>query len=274
MTKKSLFATKVMSATRGRHFLSLLSEIKNIKTMATEHLTIPAVCPGTDLKFRISTTKDDFTLAGDKWNIVIKNSMGRTVHRISKNDCYYDSEGRWYFNIQNPQLGTYTAIFIGAYEDEDYDESQRIWTDRQVLFVCREGCMMRKRRSRHMPYPACPVHYEQVWACSIDGEDYLADCYGRYVYAADGKRIQFTSDLTQTIEDMGKVKMKMKGEEFLQLIEGKDPNGAVNTIPELMDVMQGVDDKETIPQKIQDEIDENEEENEATDSDIDEIFED
>ena len=66
----------------------------------------------------------------------------------------------------------------------------------------------------------------------------------------------------------------MKGEEFLQLIEGKDPNGAVNTIPELMDVMQGVDDKETIPQKIQDEIDENEEENEATDSDIDEIFED
>ncbi len=71
---------------------------------------------------------------------------------------------------------------------------------------------------------------------------------------------------------MGKVKLKMTGEQFLQLIEGKDPNGAVNTIPELMQVMTGVDDQETIPQRIQDEIDDNEEENEATDSDIDEIF--
>jgi hypothetical protein len=238
--------------------------------MATEQRTIPAVCPGTDLKFRLTTTKDDFTLAGDKWNIVIKNNLGRTVRRITKNDCYYDDQGRWYFNITNPQVGTYTAIFIGAYEDEDYDEQQRIWTDRQVLFVCREGCMMRQRRQRHPA--ACPVQYEQVWSCSIDGEDYLADCYGRYVYTSDGHRIQFTNQLSNEVEDMGKVKMQMTGEQFLQLIEGKNPNGAVNTIPELMDVMQGVDDKETIPQKIQDEIDENEEENEATDSDIDEIF--
>ena len=123
--------------------------------MATEQRTIPAVCPGTDLKFRLTTTKDDFTLAGDKWNIVIKNNLGRTVRRITKNDCYYDDQGRWYFNITNPQVGTYTAIFIGAYEDEDYDEQQRIWTDRQVLFVCREGCVMRQRRQRHPA--ACPV---------------------------------------------------------------------------------------------------------------------
>lgn len=237
--------------------------------MTTENRTIPAVNPGTALKFRISTTKDDFSLATDKWNIVIK-SHGRTMRRISKADCYYDTEGRWYFNYSNPQPGTYVAIFIGAYEDEDYNAAERIWTDNQTLFVCREGCMMRQRRKHHPV--SCPVQYEQVWACNIDGEDYLADCNGNYIYTSDGKRIQFRSKLTQEIEDMGKVKLQMTGEQFLQLIEGKDPNGAVNTIPELMQVMTGVDDQETIPQKIQDEIDDNDEENEATDSDIDEIF--
>lgn len=238
--------------------------------MANEPKTIPAVNPGCNLKFRLSTTKDDFTLASDKWNIVIKNNLGRTTHRIAKKDCYYDTEGRYYFNILNPQVGTYTAIFVGAYEDEDYPEDRRIWTDRQVLFVCREGCMMRQRRKRHPS--ACPVEYEQVWACSVNGDDYLADCYGRYILTAEGDRIQFTNNLSNDVEEMGKVKLKMTGEQFVQLIEGKDPNGAVNTIPELMQVMTGVDDQETIPQRIQDEIDDNEEENEATDSDIDEIF--
>lgn len=238
--------------------------------MATEPKTIPAVNPGCNLKFRLTVTKDDFTLASDKWNIVIKNNLGRTTHRITKKDCYCDTEGRFYFNILNPQVGTYTAIFVGAYEDEDYPEDRRIWTDRQVLFVCREGCMMRQRRQHH---PSdCHVQYEQVWACSVNGNEYLCDCYGRYILTAEGDRIQFTNNLSNEVEEMGKVKMQMTGEDFLKLIEGKDSNGAVNTIPELMQVMTGVDDKETIPQRIQDEIDDNDEENEATDSDIDEIF--
>ena len=233
---------------------------------------IPAVSPGNDLKFRVTTTKEDFNLARDQFYIVIKNQYGRIVKRIAKNDCFYDSECRWYFNVENICEGTYYAFFIGSYDDEDYDKLRRVWTDRQLLFICRQGCMTGSRRTRHPQ--SCPVNYEQVWSVSVDGEDYLADCNGDYIYTSDGKRIQFSNQLSETIEnDMGKVKMKMTGDEFLQLIEGKDTNGAVNTIPELMDVMQGVDDKETIPQKIQDEIDENEEENEATDSDIDEIFE-
>lgn len=55
-----------MSVTCGRHFLILPVEIKNIKTMVTEHLTIPAVCPDTDMKFRLTTTKDDFNLTLDE----------------------------------------------------------------------------------------------------------------------------------------------------------------------------------------------------------------
>lgn len=72
---------------------------------------------------------------------------------------------------------------------------------------------------------------------------------------------------------MGKIKMQMTGEEFLKMWEQRDPNSEVNTIPEMMDVMRGITDDETIPQKIQQEIDENEQENEASDADIDSIFE-
>ena len=56
--------------------------------------TIPAAQTGTDLKFRVTTTKEDFNLARDYFNIVVKNSYGRVVARITKNDCFYDSEAR------------------------------------------------------------------------------------------------------------------------------------------------------------------------------------
>ena len=227
---------------------------------------IPAVAPGTDLKFRVTTTKDDFNLARDPFNVVIKNQYGRVTHRIQKNDCFYDSEGRWYFCVENPQPGEHYAVFVGAYEDDDYDKQKRIWHDRQPLFVCRDGCMETRRLSHHPE--ACPVNYEQVWSVSIDGEDYLCDCDGNYVYTADGKRIQFSNDISEIIEDMGKVKMKMTGEEFLLLVEGKNPNNEIDTLPELMDAMQGISDDTTVVE----EIEEKQEENEAGDDDIDEIF--
>ena len=228
--------------------------------------TIPAVAPGTDLKFRVTVTKDDFTLAGDSFMIVVKNSWGRVFRRILKTDCFYDTEGRWYFVVENPAPGEYTAVFTGTVEDEDFAKQRRFWTDRQSLFVCREGCTETARRRRRPE--GCPVQYEQVWTVGIDGEEYLADCHGRYVYTAEGRRIQFTNDLSDYVEDMGKVKMKMTGEEFLKLVEGKEPNSEVNTIPELMDAMRGISDDRTVI----DEIEEKQDENEAGDSDIDEIF--
>lgn len=232
--------------------------------------TIPAANPGTDLKFRVTTSKDDFNLARDDFNIVIKNQYGRVVARILKNDCFYDSEGRWYFNVENIKEGEHTAVFVGCYEDEDYDKQRRIWTDRQLLFVGREGCMETHRR--HLHPESCPVRYEQVWAVSVDGEDYLADCDGNYVYTAEGYRIQFSNDISEIVENMGKVKMKMTGQEFLKKWEGRDPNGEIDTIPEMFDAAHGISDDETIPQRIQKDIDEHDEENEASDADIDEIF--
>lgn len=226
---------------------------------------------GSDLKFRITTTKDDFTLAGCPFCIVIKNSYGRVVKRIQKGDCFFDTEGQWYFNVENVKEGLHTAVFVGAYEDDDYAKQQRTWTDIQPLYNGSVCCCT----TATDPHRCCEdhkVHYEQVWDVSIDGEDYLADRYGRYVYTSDGKRIMFKNQIIDDIEDMGKVKMKMTGEEFLKLMESKEPNSEINTIPELMDAMRGISDDETVQHDVDERIEAHDQENEASDEDIDSIF--
>ena len=233
--------------------------------------------PGSDLKFRITTKIPDFQLSEDHFEIVVKNQYGRVTHRIPKGDCFYDSEGRWYFGIEAVQEGSYIAVFSGRYEDDDYDKQRAVTTDIQPLTrVGRYG--MRKQPQPQPPVdedgylPGHDVKYEQVWIVSIDGADYLADCDGRYVLTAEGYRIQFSNDVSEIVEDMGKVKMKMKGEEFLQKWEGKNPNGEIDTIPEMLDAAQGISDEETIHEHTERQIEEELEEEAATNEDIDEMF--
>lgn len=227
-------------------------------------IKIPVIPPGTDLKFRVTVTKENFSLDGAPFNVVIKNRWGRVVARVLSGDCYQDSEGKWYFNVENAQEGEHYAVFIGVIADADYGKGQRMWHDRQMLFIGHDGCCAAE--GRPMPKPeGCPVLYEQVWTVNLGDGEYLADRDGNYIYTSDGKRISFSDRST----DDGKVRLSMTGDEFLKLIEGREPNSEVNTIPEMMDAMRGISDDKTII----DEIDEQQEENEADDSDIDEIFE-
>ena len=229
------------------------------------------IYPGTDLKFRVTTEIPDFRLSEDGFGIVVRDRYGRTAARITKNDCFYDDYGNWYFTLEKVRSGWYYAFFTAWREDEDYDGQRAAFRDAQTL--CIVGyCEKHAPRIHDCDEGNHKVHYEQVWTVSVDGADYLCDCDGNYVYTADGKRIQFTNATSEYVEDMGKVMMQMSGDEFLRLIEGRDKNGEINTIPEMFDAAQGISDDETIPQKIQQEIDENQDENEASDDDIDEIF--
>jgi len=230
--------------------------------MATT-ITIPQLPVGTDGKFRVTVTKEDFDLERDAFNIVVKNQYGRVTHRILKEDCYQDSEGKWYFNVENAQEGEHYAVFIGVIADADYGKGQRMWHDRQMLFIGREGCCAAE--GRQMPKPeGCPVSYEQVWTVNLSDGEYLTDRDGNFVYTSNDKRISFSDRSSSD----GKVRMQMTGEEFLKLIEGREPNSEINTIPEMMDAMHGISDDKTIIE----EIDEQQEENEASDDDIDSIF--
>lgn len=230
----------------------------------TTTTTIPAVNPGNDLKFRVTTQKDDFNLARDPFCIIIKNRWGRIVKRIEKTDCYYDAEGRWYFNVEHVASGLHYAIFIGAYDDDDYGKQHRTWNDQQPLFNGSGDCTSYPHYcdSDHL------VSYEQVWAVNLDDGEYLTDSEGNFVYTSGGKRIAFSKGASAN----GKVQMRMTGEEFLKLIEGRNSDGTIDTLPEMLDAARGISDQQTIKGDVQEQIDESEQENEATDSDIDEIF--
>jgi len=207
------------------------------------------IYPGDDLKFRITTEIPDFQLSEDGFGIVVRDKYRRAVARIAKDDCFYDSEGRWYFTLPKVRSGWYYAFFTAQREDEDFDDQRAQYNDVQPLCTvgycdCHAPKLPDCDRGRHL------VHYEQVWSVSVDGADYLADCDGRYVYGSDGKRIQFTNATSQYVEDMGKVMMKMTGEEFLKMWEGRDPNGVIDTVPEMFDAAQGISDDETIIEEI------------------------
>ncbi len=208
------------------------------------------IFPGTDIKFRITAKQPDFQLSEDFFEIVIKDQHNRIRQTLAKSDCFWDDEGNWYFVMDNARRGIYYAYFHGRFEDEDYDDQQRDFTDAQEL--CRVGYLGKTCHCK------CEhkVQYEQVWTVSVDGEDYLADSDGKYVLTADGKRICFHSNKSQQIDDMGKVRMQMTGDEFLKKWEGRDQNGEINTVPELMDAAQGIGDNKTIIEEIGEQVEE------------------
>ena len=50
--------------------------------------------------------------------------------------------------------------------------------------------------------------------------------------------------------------MNMTGKEFLKKWEGRDPNGVIDTVPEMFDAAQGIGDDTTIKEEIAEEVEE------------------
>ena len=226
------------------------------------------VYPGTDKKYLITTTQEDFNLMEDSWEVLIKDRYGRVRYRRPKSECFWDSDGNYYFTLEGLRQGRYFAYFRGEYEDDDYDKQKRVFTDVQKLLEVGlvPDCPCRRKR-KHV------VQYTEVTTVSIDGEDYLADKDGKYIYTSDGMRICFKSDKSEKIEDMGKVKLDtLTGDEFKMLIEGHNPDGNIDTLPEMLDAAKGISDDTTIRKDVDDQIDEQLDEQAATDEDIDEMF--
>lgn len=229
-----------------------------------------------DVKYQVTTEWPDFQLTEDPFEIVVKDRFGRIVRNMKKDDLFWDSDGRYYFTLENVRRGIYYAYFKGDYEDDDYDKQRAVVTDYQKLLEvpsCVRDCHC--ENSNFTPsYKYChEVHYQMVFTVSIDGDDYLCGSDGKYILTSDGKRICFKSDKAQQIDDMGKVRLKtMTGDEFKQFIEGRNPDGDIDTVPEMMDAMQGISDQETIQQDVNEQIEDYMEEECATNEDIDEMF--
>lgn len=149
---------------------------------------IPFVYPGNDSKFRITSTLEEFSLNEHNFEIYIKNTYGQVVAIIKKDECFKDSEGQWYFDMENLRRGVYHAIFIGSIPDDDYNKQSRIFTDFQEFLIVSNKCCSKS-------FHSCPcehkIHYEQIWTINLDDGTYLCDKDGNLMLTADGRRIQF-----------------------------------------------------------------------------------
>lgn len=225
------------------------------------------IAPGTDLKFRVTPHIQDFQIAEDPFKIIVKNQAGRVCYVVPREDCFWDDLGRWYFSLEHVQEGLYEAIFEGKLEDGDFDKQRAVVTDRRPLTAVGRYTMPPK------PHGTPRVEYEQVWSVSVDGDEYLCGSDGKYILTSDGCRIGFKSDKRKQIENMGKVYLDtMTSDEFKQFIEGKNQNGEIDTLPEMLDAAKGISDEETIHEHTEHQIEEELEEEAATNDDIDEMF--
>ena len=233
------------------------------------------IYPGMDLKFQVTTEWPDFQLTEDNFEIIVIDPYQRR-RRIPKEDLFWDSDGRFYFTVEHLLTGVYRAVFKGSYEDDDYDEQRASVTDSQELVrvpsVALDKCC-KKNKLKDRCRCCHKVHYKLVTTVSIDGDDYLCGSDGKYIFTSDGKRICFKSDKRKQIENMGKVILEtMTGEEFKQFIEGYNPDGHIDTVPEMMRAAQGISDDETIQHDVDERIDDSLQQNMGTHADIDEIF--
>jgi tRNA U54 and U55 pseudouridine synthase Pus10 len=221
--------------------------------MATKY----PIYPGMDLKFLVSTEFLDFHIEEDDFQIVIRNRWGQVKQIVHRDDCFWDTDGNFYFTMENVKKGEYFAYFMGTYEDEDYDKQKATVTDMQPLVTVPDcGCHSTPGPSPHRGGECChKVHYQIVWTVSIDGDEYLAGSDGKYILTSDGKRICFKNDKRKQIEEMGKVILDtMTAEEFKQFIEGRNPDGKIDTLPEMLAAAQGISDTETIQDDVQQQI--------------------
>lgn len=226
------------------------------------------IYPHTDLKFRITITASDFNQRSNPWGLRIIDRFGREIQNLAKKDFIRDSEGRFYFDMKNVLTGEYKAITTIGIPDEDFTTGYQQRTDAQI-FLHVNMCMCHPMCGCHCTTDGMEVLIERVWTVNIDGGDYLAESDGTPILDSNGEKIYFRNYIDDEDETtMAPVKLNMTGEEFKRLIEGEIPDGKIDTIPEMVRAMTGIDDDTTIKEDVQDQMDEQQ----ADHSDIDEIF--
>ena len=205
------------------------------------------IYPNTSLKYQVVITAEGFSQDLDPWKIIVRDKY-KLIHAvINKNGCIRDSEGGFYFILPKVMTGIYDAITTVEIPDDNYAEGYMLLTDKQELVkvgIETNPCVP----------DVCPCHdteglevtFTRVFAKSIDDIDYLVDSEGNYITTSEGKRIRFVDGKEDTYKA---TRLDMTGEQFKQLVEGTDPNGEVNTLPEVMNAMTGIGDDTTVKEE-------------------------
>lgn len=150
---------------------------------------------GSDLKFRVSANIAGFSMNDDDFVIVIKNRWGQTRYTITKDECFNDDLGGFYFTVENVTTGMYFAYFTAYVPDDDYDKLVRNIVDKQKLYTVDScGCNVLVAECNCAADCQCHegamvVEYKQVWTVNLDDGTYLVDKNGDLIIV-DGNRVQ------------------------------------------------------------------------------------
>lgn len=192
---------------------------------------------GTDLKFRVKSMLVGFNMQEDSFAVVIKNRWGQKKAIIEKEKMLYDEEGNYYFMLPAITVGVYYAQFIARKRDEDFEEDVMNVVDEQIL--CRVGYEY-FHECDIMPEDTdgLAVSYERVWTVNIENGLYLCDVNGVPILTSDGRKIRLLDPST----DHASVNLDMTGDEVKTLLEGHTEDGKINTVPEVLEAVGGIDD--------------------------------
>lgn len=204
---------------------------------------------GTDVKFKVTAVINGFIMAEDPFIIVVKNQWGQVKYTVNKYNTLHDAEGNFYFALPAMARGEYTASLTALIEDEDFPDGVRRMVDvRWLVTIGSED-----KSVRHDKTDGADVKYERVWIVSVEGDVYLTDEDGNALLDKDGQRIY----LTRTDQDQStKVRLSLTGNEFKQLVEGRNQNGKIDTLPEAFDTLSGIDEDTEVTISTQEDIDE------------------
>lgn len=134
----------------------------------------------------------NFDIKRDDFSFVVRDYFSHKFYSFDKKDCLQDSEGRYYFLMENVPTGEYFSYFTAKVPDDDYDKQVRIVKD--ISFLCKVGmcnCHTQSRYTKNQCQCGGLVKYDEVWTTNVDGCVYLADKDGNFILTSDGKRISF-----------------------------------------------------------------------------------
>ena len=202
---------------------------------------------GTDLKFKVSASVVGFQLKRDNFCIVIKNRWNQVKYIIEKGDMLTDNDGNYYFMITNVQKGVYYAELTAEKEDTDFDTGIQHMVDRQYLVSVESEEFFDEHTTEGMA-----VAYQRVWFVSVGGYVYLAESDGTPILDSNGQKIYLKSSGKDEGAD---VHLDITVKQLKELLEGRNENGKIDTIPEIVDTLGGMEENTEVGISQQEDID-------------------
>ena len=180
---------------------------------------IPA---GTDLKYRVDIDIEGFDPKIDDFSVDVKNRWCQVKYSIGRADMLTDTDGNRYIALKSVPAGSYIAVLTASLKDTDFEDGRQ-----NLVFVnhlADVGCCPRHDGGCSGGGEGGTVTYTRVFTVNLDN--------GTYIYDADGNPIEDVNG--------NRVRLSMTSEEVKELLEGRNENGTIDTIPEVIDAVSGL----------------------------------